>query len=374
MTAVDARRQFPHTWTDMIYMNHAAISPLCLAVRNAVDTYMERRSLEEIDNIPYGPRMAMQTRQLIADRLHTSADRIAFVMNTADGLNILAAGLDWKPTDRILLYRYEYPANVYPFLARTRQGVTIDFYDSDDQRITAELLEKYITPETRLLSLSAVQFSTGFRADLEIIGALCKKYGIIFSVDAIQAFPYLDIDVEKAQIDFLSCGGHKWALAPEGIGFIYVSKLLQDKIEQQWIGATSVRDPAKYFEYDLTRLRPQASRYENGTLNYPGIIGLKASLELFESIGYKEIEKQISYLTSRFTELMSQRGVRLVSSTDKYEQSAIIVLDIDEPDLRYQRLKQQNIITAVRRGFIRLSPYFYMTEEEIKKTVNILFQ
>jgi selenocysteine lyase/cysteine desulfurase len=373
MTVSEARKQFPHTWTDKIYLDHAAISPISFRVREAVGKYLEQRSLERIESYPWAPKMAHQTKGMIAERLGTSADRIAFVMNTADGLNVLASGLKWNRGDRILLYRYEYPTNVYPFLVRTHEGVEIDYYDAPDHRITADVIAKHLKPETKLLSLSAVQFSTGYTADLEAIGQLCKERGVIFCVDAIQAFPYMPLEVEKWGVDFLSCGAHKWIMAGEGTGFIYVSHRAQELIHQSWMGSTSVEHPFRHFDFELDRIRPDASRYENGTLNYPGIVSVNASMKFFGEFGFGEIHKRTIELTSRAAELFSARGVNVVSPQGERERSGILCVEIENVHEVAKRLNESNIRVAARREFLRFSPYFYTTEEEVKKAVNAVF-
>lgn len=373
MTITEARKQFPHTWTDMIYMNHAAISPLSFRVREAAGKYLEKRSLSDIECFPWAPKMAFETKKLIAARLGTTPDRISYAMNTADGLNVLASGLDWKQGDRVLLYRYEYPTNVYPFLIRKRDGVEVDLYDVADHRITVDVIKEHLTPQTKVLSLSMVQFSTGYLADIEAIGKLCKERDIIFSLDAIQAFPHMPFDVEKWNVDFISVGGHKWLMSPEGIGFIYVSKRAQERISQSWMGSTSVKNPFNHFEFDIDRIRDDASRYENGTLNYPGIAALKASLEFQREFGFDEVHKHTLFLTSRFADLFSQRGVKIVSPQGSGETSGIIAVEMENADEIFKKLLAKDIHVAVRRGFLRISPFFYNTEEEVKKVINTVF-
>lgn len=373
MTITEARKQFPHTWTDMIYMNHAAISPISFRVREAVGKYLERRSLSDIECFPWALKMAFEGKKLIAARLGTTPDRIAYVMNTADGLNILASGLDWKQGDRVLLYRYEYPTNVYPFLIRKRDGVEVDLYDAANHRITVDVIKEHLTPETKLISLSMVQFSTGYHADIEAIGKLCKERNIIFSLDAIQAFPHMHFDVEKWNVDFVSVGGHKWLMSPEGIGFIYVSNRVQKLISQSWMGSTSVKNPFNHFEFDVDRIRDDAGRYENGMLNYQGIAALKASLEFQQEFGFDKVHNHTLFLTSRFADLFTQRGIKIVSPQGARETSGIIAVEIENVEEIFKKLQAKDIHVAVRRGFLRMSPFFYNTEEEVKKVINTVF-
>lgn len=370
MTVGEARRQFPHTWTDMVYLNHAAISPTSFRVREAVANYLERRSLKDIECFPWAPKMAEQTKQMLASRLGTTSDRLAFVLNTSDGLNILTEGIAWKESDRILIYRYEYPTNVYPFLNQSRKGVVIDYLEPIDGKITVEAIAAAIKPETKLLTLSHVQFLNGYRADLEAIGRFCKEKNIIFCVDAIQGFPYLMPDVEKAQIDFLSCGGHKWLMSPEGIAFIYVSTECQAHIAQAAMGWTSVKNAFNHFDFDLNRIRDDASRYENGTMNYAGICGMKASLEFFEEFGYDQMQKQTLGLADLLIDLCNTHGVEV--TTPKNEHGGIVTINIEDAEAKHKKLEEKNIIGALRGGKLRFAPYFYTTEEEVRKAISEL--
>ncbi len=375
MTLEDARKQFPHTWTDMIYLNHAAISPLPFVVRDAVDKYMERRALKGIESYPWANQIASRTKGLIARLLHTKAERIAFVLNTDEGINLLASGIKWNKGDRILLYRYEYPANVYPYLNQKKlRGVGVDFMAPEDGRITVDLIKKHLKPETKLLSLSFVQFLTGFRSDLDAIGKLCKERNIIFAIDAIQGLPHSFIDVEKSQVDFLSAGSHKWLMGTEGTAFIYLSEKTQSLIHQSSMGAGSVKNPFDFFDYDTDRIRDDAGRYEGGTLNSPGITALNASLTFHQEFGFAEIEKRIlehtSYLISRF----NSHGVKVLTPEIASERAGIVSVEIENPEEVLKRLLKKRIIAAVRGGKLRLSPHFYNTEEELRTAMNAIFE
>ena len=357
----------------MIYLNHAAISPTSFRVREAVNKYLERRSLKDIECYPWAPKLVNETKRLIADIIHTTSDRIAFTLNTAEGLNILADGLEWNQGDRILLYRYEYPSNVYPFLNQARKGVVIDFYDPKDHRITLDVIKEHVKPETKLVSLSSVQFSTGYRADLEAIGKFCKENNIVFSVDGIQSVPYRSLDVTKCKIDFLSVGSHKWMMGTEGVAFIYVSERVQKLIHQSAMGWTSVKDVFDHFNFDTNRLRDDAGRYENGTLNYFGIVGMNAALKFFAEFGFAEMEKNTLALSGIIIDMLEKRGVEVVTPKNETERAGIVSAYIDNAEEVVKKLLQKNIIVAFRAGRIRFAPYFYNTEEEVRKAVNAVF-
>jgi len=374
MTIEDARRQFPHTWTDMIYMNHAAISPMSFVVRDAVDKYLERRALKGIEPLPWATKMLLETKGIIAGWLHTSSDRIAFGLNTSESLSIVAEGYPWQSGDRILLYKYEFPTNVYPFLNQQRKGVTVDFFDAPHGRITPEVVAANLQPETKMFSLSAVQFLSGYRADLQAIGSLCNERGVIFCVDSIQGFPYIPINVERMHINVLANGSHKWLMSPEGVSFLYINKKTQEKIHQPAMGWTSVKNAFEPFNYDVNRVRNDASRYESGTMNFPGIAGMQASLRFFEEFGLEEIHRRTLELSGLMIDLCERHGAEILTPKNEAERGGIVTISINEPHAVLERLEKHSIIASVRAGKLRFAPYFYCTEEEVRKSVAILFE
>jgi cysteine desulfurase / selenocysteine lyase len=373
-----ARRQFPHTWTDIVYLNHAAVSPLSFRVRDAVDAYLTKRALKGIEPYPWAIKMLLETKDLIAQVLHTQADRIAMVLNTGDGLNILANGLPWKDGDRVLLNTLEFPANIYPFLNLEKRGVRIDYAEAHDGNITLKSIQDAITPETRLVSLSLVQYLTGGRTDVQAIGEFCKERGVVFAVDAIQSLPHCAMDVERSHVDFLSCGSHKWLMAPEGTGFIYVSESMQERLTQSNLGWTSVSDAFNFQDLDPNRLRTDAGRYEGGMLNYPGVAGLKASLQFFFEFGLHEMERQTLSLSSYLIDRLGSRGVEVITPKQEASRSAIVSFRMDDAEAVHKRLMDKQIILSLRAGrdgipYLRAAPHFYNTEEEMRKLFIALF-
>ncbi|MDD8019439.1 MAG: aminotransferase class V-fold PLP-dependent enzyme, partial [Bacteroidota bacterium] len=261
------RSWFPHIHTGKIWLNHASVSPLSTRVNDVVGEYMSNRTSGDIDIYHFAMQSSKQTKENLATLIHATPDRIGFVGNTSEGLNILAQGLEWKSGDRILLNDIEFPTNVVPFLNLKRVGVEIDFVKSRNGEITLEDIEALITPRTKVLSVSFVQFLSGFKVDLAALGELCKRHQIIFCVDSIQGLGVAPLDVQEAQIDFLSNGGQKWLMGMMGLGFIYITKELQDRIHQRHAGWTSNRNFfGDFFNYRID-FDETARRYENGTQN-----------------------------------------------------------------------------------------------------------
>lgn len=369
------RSLYPHIKKGIIYLNHAAVSPLSYKVVDAVNLHLNERSDGMIDSFPRDLEVMDDCRSKVAQLIHTTPDRISFAQNTSEALNIVAGGIDWHEGDRVLLNTMEFPANVYPYINLKSKGVELDFITDDDGKITPDMIEKALTPKTRLVAISAVQFLSGYKADLQQIGELCKERNIWFVVDGIQAVGAMNINVKSMYIDALAAGGHKWQMSPQGIGFLYVSEALQEQIHQKSLGWLSVKEPWQLFNHDQT-LAPTAKRFEGGTYNFPGIYGYRASLSTLLDFGIENIEKHISHLTSLIVEGLSGEKNMTLYTSDKPEQRAGIVTfslnkNIKAGDLS-GFLSENQIIVAVREGKIRFAPHYYNTDEEIEQAVTIL--
>ncbi len=368
------RDLFPVVKAGTVYLNHAATGPLSTKVVAAVDKYLKERSETQIDNYQQFQPTLIETRELASRLLKTTPDRIAFFDNTTNAINLIAGGIDWKPGDRVILDDIEFPANVYPFLNLKRLGVEIDFVKNRGGRILLEDIEAMVIPRTRLLSISHVQFLSGFRADLYAIGELCRRHGIIFSVDAIQSAGVVPIDVNAMKIDFLATGGQKWLLAPQGIAFAYISKEMQDKITQAYLGWTSIKNFFSEFTHYRLDLDDAARRYENGTLNYVGITSLHESLGVLLEVGIENIEEHILDLSDTLIGRLKTLGLEAYVEGNRAQRAGIISIKVDNAESFASRLSKSKIEVAVRQGLVRVSPHFYNTEDEIDLLVSKLGQ
>ena len=368
------RSWFPFLSTGKIWMNHAAISPLSRRVSEAVARYIHRREVEEIDTYVSSLPIVARTKGNLGMMIAASSDRIAFAGNTSDGLNVLAAGMEWHTGDRIILNDSEFPSNVVPFLNLRRHGVEIDFLETRNGEITADRLEKIITPRTRLISLSFVQFLSGFRADLDAIGSMCKKHGIIFCVDAIQGLGASPLNVRSAHIDFLSCGGPKWLMALMGIGFIYVSEELQERIHQAHAGWTSNRNFFGDFFTYRTDFDETARRYENGTQNYTGIAALCESTATLLEVGIDNIQTHLRTITDLLIEGIDEAGFDVVTPRDRSKRAGIVTFSCPNAGKLFDSLAKENIIVSLREGMIRVSPHFYNSPDEAAMLRSVLLQ
>jgi len=368
VTVEQARKEFPHTMGDLVYLNHAAVAPLSFRVRDAVDRYQTRRALKGIEPYPWILRTVQETRERLATLLHARADQVAFTLNTTDGLNIVAQGIEWEPGDHVLLNDLEFPANVYPFVNLRSKGVTVDRIAATDHKITPEQIARQITERTKLVSISHVQFGTGAKADLTAIGKLCRDRDILFVVDAIQSLPYSEIDVERDAIDFLACGGQKWMMSDTGIAFIYASDRALERIHPGYLGWSSIENP---FDFTIRpdELRTGAARFENGTLNFAGLTALHASLAFFFECGLKEIERAVLDLANDLIDRLERHGISVITPKHEREHAGIVSFEFPNAEAVFERLHKENIVISLRQGRLRASPHFYNTEEEIKKLI-----
>lgn len=355
------RSQFPVT-ERLTYLNHAAVSPVCRPAADAM------RSLTE-DALFYGSMhydrwldayegLRVATARLIG----AHRDEIAVVKNTSEGIATVALGLEWKPGDKIVAFREEFPANYLPWLRLEKLGVGIEWlscFDSLDRIDEA-------ARGARLLSISFVQFMSGFRADLESIGEICRRRGALFFVDAIQGLGVCPLDVDRMGIDALAADGHKWLTGPEGCGILYIRRERLDEIEPVEFGWTNIAGYKDYACRDLT-LRADAGRYECGTLNTVGIFGLRAAIEFLLEVGVEQISTAVLELGDLVASEASRRGFELMSARTPSSAAGIVSFRNPRVDSRVivQRWKEQGVIAAPRQGWVRVSPHFYVAPDEI---------
>ena len=366
------REQFPVT-QKYIYLNHAGVAPLSLRVRHAMGGFLDDATDNGAVNSQCWAAAAEACRKSAAKLIGADVSEIAFMKNTTQGIIIAANGIDWREGDNILTTAVEFPSNVYPWWNLKKcYGVETRMVPEREGRILIEEIESTIDERTRVVTISHVEFASGFRNDIAAIGKICRKKGVWFVVDAIQSVGAIDLDVQACSIDILAADGHKWLLAPEGAAIFYCAKEKQEALINTNVGWASVVNPRDFLNYDLT-LKPDATRFEEGSYNNIGLYGLRAAIELLLEIGIPQIERRVLDLTKQLIEGLRSKGYRLLTPIGESERSGIVVFQSD----RYssaelcEQLKRENVIGA-ERGGIRLSPHFYNTEVEIDRVLDLL--
>jgi cysteine desulfurase/selenocysteine lyase len=371
MDWTELRRECPVT-TRWAYFDHAAVAPLTERARRTLIDWAN--DLADNGEIHDGERVRRveEVRRLAARLFNADPLDIAFVKNTSEGIGIVAEGLRWRCGDNVVTAEDEYPANQYPWLNLAERGVEVRRLPSRDGRILIDDLRTAINGRTRLVSLSFVEYSSGFRNDLDAVGQLCRERDVLFFVDAIQGLGVLPLDVQRTPIDFLAADGHKWLLGPEGAGLFWLRRELVEQLHPVGIGWNSVLDSRNFDRVEL-RLKPHAGRWESGSLNAGGILALGASLELLLAFGIDAAAARVLELTDYLCDRAQGAGLEVYSSRRPGEKSGIVSL-IVPGDVRalVRRCREAGIVVNRRAGRLRVSPHAYNSMEEIDRLVALL--
>ncbi|MGZ5050998.1 MAG: aminotransferase class V-fold PLP-dependent enzyme [Methylobacter sp.] len=365
--------EFPLT-DELIYLNHAAVGPWPKRTGDAVIKFAEQ-------NTHYGSHFYLdwlnkesQLRSQLQLLLNApSADDIALVKNTSEALSFVAYGLPWQPGDNIVSSNEEFPSNRLPWQSLADQGVEFRQADLHSADTPEEALFALVDANTRLLTISSIQFASGLRMDLERIGAFCKQHGILFCIDAIQSLGAVQFDVQAYQADFVMADGHKWMFGPEGLGVFYTTPEARDKLKLTQYGWHMMKDTHNY-ENKPWEAHPTARRFECGSPNMLGIHAFSASLSLLLEIGMEKIEKEVLARSDYLKNTIEQSSqLVLLSAKQTGLKSGIVTFKhrtIANDDL-YRHLQQNGVVCAPRGGGIRFSPHFYNTFEEIDRALEL---
>ena len=369
----DWRSEFPVTET-YIYMNHAGVAPLSRRVREAMAGFIEDATVNGAVNAEGWAETAEVCRGAAAQLINADTTEIAFMKNTTQGILIAANGIDWQEGDNVVTTAVEFPANVYPWWSlKERYGVQTRMVPERDGRISIEDIAAAINTRTRALTISHVEFASGFRNDIHALGELCREHDIWFILDAIQSLGAIEVDVKSCNVDILAADGHKWLLAPEGAAIFYCADERREQLINTNIGWASVVNPRGFLDYDLTQ-KPDATRFEEGSYNSVGLYGLNAAIDLLLDIGLPTIETHILELTAGLIAGLEAKGYRVITPKKDLERAGIVIFESAQhtPAEIYEMLHAKNIITAERGSGVRVSPHFYNTPSEIERLLEVL--
>jgi cysteine desulfurase / selenocysteine lyase len=372
LTPQEMRALFPIA-TRYAYLDHAANAPLSTPVRSTMEVYLTRMTEEPFD-LAHWERLRSQVRTRIAELLSVGPESITFTKNTTAGLGLVAAGLDWEAGDNIVGVDREFPSNIYPWMGLKRKGVELRLYQPEQGRIDVKALLKLCDQQTRVLAISAVQFWSGFRLDLAALVTALRGRDLLLVVDAVQAVGALQVDLSRTPVDFLAAGAQKWLLGPMGVGFAYVGPRMLERLNPVSIGPDSVVRDHEYVDYDLT-FKPGARRFEEAAPNYPGILGMGAAVNLLLRAGTPQVEEVVLRLADRLREELPSRGYELVQKpATPSEGSGIVSFRHPRmvPTELHARLREAGIIIALRGDFLRASPHYYNSDEDLDRLLEAL--
>ncbi len=369
-------REFPVTQS-RIFLAHAGDCPLPRRVAEAVATYAREASTGDQEKFVY-PAILDRGRKLAAQLLHCTPEEVAFVGPTSLGLSFFASGLKFRRGDNIVIYFDDYPSNVYPWMALAEQGIEVRLLNTRGLgAIRPRDVTGQVDENTRLVALASCHFVSGYRLDYEALGPWLRQRNILFCLDAIQtvgAFP-----MRAAHVDLLAADAHKWLLGPCGAGLIYVRRSLQEHLNPPVYGWHNVRCPDFVAQEQLV-LRQGSAKYEVGTHNLVGLVGLVAGMELLLDIGVEEIGRELLRKRGWLVPELQAKGYTVVQAEASPDSaSGIISFYCPGRDLTplHQKLLDAKIVTSLRtdragQKYIRLSPHFYNTDEELRRVLEEL--
>lgn len=355
------------------YFDHAAVAPVSGPAAAAMQRWVDE-SVSEGDTMwPEWGRQLKSMRQSAANLIGAATDEIALVPNTTAGINLVAEGLDWRSGDNLVTLGDEYPSNLYPWMHLADRGVETRRVPTADGVVDYDQLADRSDDRTRLITVSWVAFSNGCRRNLDAIAEIAQRKGALLFVDAIQGLGVFPLDVSRTPIDFLAADGHKWLLGPEGAGIAYIRRDRLPLLRATAVGAHSVVHAYDYTHIEL-KLKPDAARYEGGSLNVPGMFGLGASIDLLQSLGVENVAAAILDATDSICSKLRDSGFRVASPRDGEQRSGIVSFEFPGADLLAVRRHclEQGVALACRAGRIRVSAHAYNTGEDIDRLMSSL--
>lgn len=368
-----------------IFLNAASFGPLPERTRAAVDALARQRQRANAFAAWDPEPDAARARSAAARLIGASPDEIALGANTSFGLHTAVqlapawcrrTGRDLRGS-RVVVSDGEFPANVVPWRGLRNAGVTLDVVptDSDGAPDAAALARALEQDDAAVFALSAVQFATGYRADLEAFGEICRERDILFVVDAIQAAGIAPIDVRRAHVDVLASGGQKWLCAPFGSGFAYVRRELIAELPPPvpgWLATRAAEDFTSLLDYEAPLL-DDARRYETGSHAFQDVLGLATSVELILEIGVDAIRAHVASLLEPLRDWAASRpDVRSIGPGDPERRAGILCLRPPDAAAAHAALSDAGVTCALREGSLRFAPHMYNTAAEIERVVTLL--
>lgn len=372
---IDTVRSWMPVTRQKAYLNHAAVSPMPQPVYEAMQAYLKERWETGTNSYTEETNPLTQARQRAAQLIDAKPEEIAFVRSTSHGILLVAGGLDWRPGDNVVCAETEFPATVYPWRSLEPRGVEVRIVPARDGRILLDDLRQAIDRRTRVVSLSFVEFFTGYRNDLAAIAELCHERGALFCVDAIQGLGAIRLSARETGIDFLSSGSFKWLMGPTGAGIFFCRQDRLETLSHAVLGFGGTQhEEGQYFDFNLP-WKADATRFEEGVLPFPSIVGFNASLKMLLEIGLDAIEERVLELTGYLLERLRGRNVRIVTPHACEEERSGIVSFIpqgEDPAELARRMGEAGIVISQRGPAIRVSPHFYNTFEEIDRVLEFV--
>lgn len=360
----------------IIYLNHAAVSPWPLRTATAVKQFADENVAFGSKNYPAWVATENKLKQQLQQLINAaSSNEIALLKNTSEALSVVAYGLPWKSGDNVVISSQEFPSNRVVWESLQKVGVTTRAADITGSDSPETAILDALDERTRLLSVSAVQYGSGLKLDLSVLGAACRERGILFCVDAIQSLGAVGLDVQACQADFVMADAHKWMLGPEGIALFYCRHAVMEQLDLKQYGWHMLEDLHNFDNRDW-QIAASARRFECGSPNMTGIHALHASMTLILETGMQTIEEQVLDNTRFMVDFFLQRPDRyqLITPSAAHRYAGIVTFrPVNEtPESLFEMLGMHNVACALRGGGIRFSPHFYTPRKRLFTALEML--
>ncbi|HVG34995.1 MAG TPA: aminotransferase class V-fold PLP-dependent enzyme [Pyrinomonadaceae bacterium] len=359
------RSDFPVT-ERVVYLNTAGGGPIARSVADAAARFY-REMMEEGDAY-WDEWLARreEIRRRVAAFINAEPEEIGFTTNTSSGMNLIVDALAGR--GEVVSCDLEFPVSTIPWMHRK---APVHLINTTDGVLNTEDVRRAVNERTGIISISHVQYSNGFRADLEELGGAKGDAKLV--VNASQSAGAFQIDVRRMRIDALCASGHKWMLAGYGSGFVYMSRELLAETRPRLIGWMSVENPFGMDNKSFV-IRPEmAARAELGCPHFAGIFALGASLDYMSEIGLTHIEQRVLALNRYLTERLTESGWRVLSPLqDERMRSGETLLQASRPKRLVAHLAHRGIAVTEKPQGIRIATHFFNNEEEIEQLIEAL--
>jgi selenocysteine lyase/cysteine desulfurase len=384
-----ARESFPalERWT---YLDLGGRDVLSREVRAALDAHLDERMYNGADKDRFFV-MVEEARGRFAQLIHADADEITYTKNISDGLNMVAAGLEWRPGDNVILCgELEHPNNVYPWLNQRARGLEVRFVKHRDGHMPVDDMIACMDRGTRVVTCSTVSFSPGFRTDIERLGLACRERGVLLLVDAAQSAGVLHTDVRAANIDALSVSTQKGLLGLYGMGYLYVRREWAGRMRPAYLARFGVDlGAADAHESDIGghsyELMPGARRFDLGNYNYIGVAAANAAMRFLLELDTRNIEPYVVRAAHALAEGLLDLGFPVCGGRPGPHLAHIVCIGAygsggdkggaDERMNRFYRFLTENRVKlSMRRGVLRFSLHVYNNLDDVARVLDLAKQ
>ena len=372
---MDWRKEFAE-FDDVTYLDAATQGPLPLASAQAAKEALEWKKLPFL--IPNGTYFDLpdRIRASIAKIIHAEPDDIALTAGASAGFAAVAAGIDWKKGDEVIVARGEFPAHFATWLPYEKAGkLRVKVIASAERFISADDYLSAISARTRIISASLVRFDNGARLDAKRVADACHAAGALFLLDASQCAGALPIDVGATGADFLVSSGYKWLLGPYGTGFFWARREWSDRLPDGPVYWQSLEGANNFhgLPLDGLRVRAGARRWDSPeTASFTNLAAFDAALSLVNSIGTDKIYEHAASLSRLVAERLPMDRCVLASPSDAERRGQFVCVAARSPEKTadlFKKLRGEKVIVCLREGVLRISPHIYNTEHDVLRLI-----